>query len=81
MKYLIVLALTVLILNVGCGKKDAEQSPAGNGKSPISSLEQASVDVAKEHQLVVRPATPIPQGGEALCNKTPRLQMMKLKIG
>jgi hypothetical protein len=65
MKYSIVLTLTALILNAGCGKKDAEQSPAGNGESPISNPEQASVDVAKEHELVVCPATPIPQGGEA----------------
>jgi hypothetical protein len=65
MKYLIVLTLAALILNVGCQKRDAEQSPAGNGKSPIPTPEQASVDVAKEHELVVRPAIPIPQGGEA----------------
>jgi hypothetical protein len=44
MKYSIVLTFTALILNVGCGKKDAEQSPAGNGKSPISTQEHASVD-------------------------------------
>ena len=54
MKYLIVLTLTALILSVGGRKKDVEQSPAGNGKSPISNPEQASVDVAKEHELEVR---------------------------
>jgi hypothetical protein len=64
MKYSIVLTLTTLILNVGCEKKDVEQSPAGDGKSPISTPEQESVDVAKEHELVVRPVTPIPKGGE-----------------
>jgi hypothetical protein len=37
----------------------------GNGTSPISNSEQASVDGAKEHELVVRPGTPVPQGGEA----------------
>mgnify|MGYP001811770762 CR=1 FL=1 len=65
MKYSIVLTLTALILNLGCEKKDVGQSPAGNGKSPISTPEQASVDVAKEHELAVRPVTPIPKGGEA----------------
>jgi hypothetical protein len=64
MKYLIVLTLTTLILSVGCQKRDVGQSPAGNGKSPFSNSEQA-VDAAKEQELVVRPATPIPQGGEA----------------
>jgi hypothetical protein len=57
--------LAALILSVGCQRRDAAQSPAGNGKSPISNAEQASVDVAKEHELVVRPVAPIPQGGEA----------------
>ena len=65
MKYLIVLTLTTLSLSVGCQERAAEQSPAGNGTSPISNSEQASVDAAKEQELVVRPATPIPQGGEA----------------
>jgi hypothetical protein len=65
MKYLIVLTLTTLSLSVGCHERAAEQSPAGNGTSPISNSEQASVDAAKEQELVVRPATPIPQGGEA----------------
>ena len=65
MKYLIVLTLTTLSLSVGCQKRDVGQSPGGNGTSPISNSEQASVDAAKEHELVVRPATPIPQGGEA----------------
>jgi hypothetical protein len=65
MKYLIALTFTALILNVGCKRKDVEQPPADNGTSPISTPEQASVDVAKEHELVVRPVPPIPKGGEA----------------
>ena len=65
MKYLVVLTLTTLSLSVGCQKRDVGQSPGGNGTSPISNSEQASVDGAKEHELVVRPSTPIPQGGES----------------
>jgi hypothetical protein len=65
MKYSIVLTLTALVLNVGCEKKDVGQSPAGNSTSPISNPDQASVDVAKEHELVVRPDTPIPKGDKA----------------
>ena len=62
MRYLTVLTLTALILNVGCYRKSSEPSPAGN--SQISTSEQASVDVAKEHELVVRPVTPITKGGQ-----------------
>jgi len=64
MRRLFVLTLTALILSVGCAKKDVEQPPTGNGKSPVSTPEQVSVDVAKEHELVVRPAPPIPKGGK-----------------
>jgi hypothetical protein len=64
MRYLIVLTLTALVLNAACERKDAKQSAVGNGKSPIASSEQASANVIKKHELVVRPAPPLPKGGQ-----------------
>ena len=51
-------------VNGATREPEAGQSPAGNGKPQISTSEQASIDVAKEHELVVRPVTPISKGGK-----------------
>ena len=64
MRHLTALTLTALTLSLGCARKDVEQPPAGNGKSPFSTPEPTSVDVAEEHELVVRLDTPIPKGGK-----------------